>query len=224
RANIIRALCSLVHNPQIEQGDNIVIYFSGHGSTGGRPGDHLFPIEALCPIDRNTIDSSGSRVPDISDREINAILTEISRAKGHHITCILDCCHSGGITRGAGVPGTVRAISPLSSVAFMAMFRIANKTLDSLPRAHSLWTPGWHADMKSHVILAACKAHEFAKEDVKDSRYHSVFTYALVKALKSGYWKAGTTYVDLVGAVPHYLHQTPIVAGENKHEWLWYQT
>ncbi|KAK0430362.1 peptidase C14, caspase domain-containing protein, partial [Armillaria borealis] len=108
RTNIANTLLSLVDNPQIDVGDNIIIYFSGHGS-GYSLNDYRLgdaedtqslggvdeSIEAICPIDRDTIDSSGLRVPDISDREINSIFQQISHSNGHRITFFLDACHSG---------------------------------------------------------------------------------------------------------------------------------
>ncbi|PBK62794.1 hypothetical protein ARMSODRAFT_863836, partial [Armillaria solidipes] len=97
RTHIMDALLSIVHNPEILYGDNIVIYYSGHGSCYPfeEKGNDIEYIEALCPIDRDTISDDGQPVPDISDWEFNAILTLISQAKGHRITVILDCCHSG---------------------------------------------------------------------------------------------------------------------------------
>ncbi|KAK0462290.1 uncharacterized protein EV420DRAFT_1222058, partial [Desarmillaria tabescens] len=106
RAHIINMLLSFIKNPYIEKGDNIIIYYAGHGSSYecSEYQDVDNPeyeeeisfastgyIEALCPIDRDTCDADGNPVPDISDRELNTILTLISRAKGHHITVILDC-------------------------------------------------------------------------------------------------------------------------------------
>ncbi|PBK82956.1 hypothetical protein ARMGADRAFT_868749, partial [Armillaria gallica] len=92
RANIIETLTSLIYNTSIKHGDNIIIYFSGHGSSYSCEdycGHGVGNIEALCPIDRT--DENSSPVPDISDREINIILRQISHAKGHRITFILDC-------------------------------------------------------------------------------------------------------------------------------------
>ncbi|KAK0443305.1 hypothetical protein EV421DRAFT_1680687, partial [Armillaria borealis] len=92
RVNIIQTLVGLMNNAEIQKGDNIIIYFSGHGSgysTAGYCANAMDSIEALCPIDRT--ESNGSHIPDISDREINMIFQNISRAKGHHITFILDC-------------------------------------------------------------------------------------------------------------------------------------
>ncbi|PBL01547.1 hypothetical protein ARMGADRAFT_907113, partial [Armillaria gallica] len=101
RANIVNTLYSLIHNDEIQLGDNIIIYYAGHGSSyqcskhsfmGRDCSRDLCPVEALCPIDRDTLDSHGHWVPDISDRELNALFTEISRVKGHKITFVADCC------------------------------------------------------------------------------------------------------------------------------------
>ncbi|KAK0207482.1 hypothetical protein IW262DRAFT_1282051, partial [Armillaria fumosa] len=103
RAHITTTLLSLVDNPDIEKGDNIIIYYAGHGSSYQynheiSPGSTGY-IEALCPIDRDTFDENGDTIPDISDREFNTILMLISQVKGHHITVILDCCHSASVSR-----------------------------------------------------------------------------------------------------------------------------
>ncbi|PBK64979.1 hypothetical protein ARMSODRAFT_838083, partial [Armillaria solidipes] len=96
RVHIIDTLLSLIKNPEIARGDNIVIYYSGHGScypfTEDNEDDETEHIETLCPIDRDTVGANGEPVPDISDREFNTILSLISRAKGNTIMVILDCC------------------------------------------------------------------------------------------------------------------------------------
>ncbi|KAK0217289.1 caspase domain-containing protein, partial [Armillaria fumosa] len=98
RENIINTLLGLSTHPDIKQGDNILIYFSGHGSSYNvsdfdKSGDisAIGTIEALCPVDRTASGTDSSCIPDISDREINIILTQISHTKGNHITLILDC-------------------------------------------------------------------------------------------------------------------------------------
>ncbi|KAK0497516.1 hypothetical protein EDD18DRAFT_1072869, partial [Armillaria luteobubalina] len=95
RANIVDALLDLSTNPQIRHGDNIVIYFS-----------RTWHILSMQPCALWTVTSSQTPgdavkpvIPDISDREVSTILTEICRTKGHHITVILDCCFSSGTTR-----------------------------------------------------------------------------------------------------------------------------
>ncbi|KAK0227216.1 hypothetical protein EDD85DRAFT_974671, partial [Armillaria nabsnona] len=100
RVNIVQTLIDLMNNAEIRNGDNIIIYFSGHGSgysTAGYCSNTNDSIEALCRIDHT--EGNGSHIPDgpgefcvyISDREINTILQNISQAKGHHITFLLDC-------------------------------------------------------------------------------------------------------------------------------------
>ncbi|KAK0437403.1 hypothetical protein EV421DRAFT_1907433 [Armillaria borealis] len=93
RTHITDMLFSLIDNPEIEERDNIIIYFSGHGSAYSCSSYHDVEkpdleteisfsgtgyIEALCPIDRDNCDTNGKPVPDISDREFNTILTLIS--------------------------------------------------------------------------------------------------------------------------------------------------
>ncbi|PBK82758.1 hypothetical protein ARMGADRAFT_891942, partial [Armillaria gallica] len=98
---------NLSTNPKIQCNDNIIIYFTGHGSSykcsdyyiEGGPSVEGY-IEALCPMDRTSSSGTDDSIPDISDREINTILTEISRTKGPHITFVPNCCYSVGNTRG----------------------------------------------------------------------------------------------------------------------------
>ncbi|KAK0476310.1 caspase domain-containing protein, partial [Armillaria novae-zelandiae] len=94
RDNIIKALLSFHKEDRINPGGIVIIYFAGYGTSYPDPMhwsdgfDHA--IEAICPFDRGS-SCNGILVPDISDREINSILSLISCVKGHRITVILDC-------------------------------------------------------------------------------------------------------------------------------------
>ncbi|PBK68195.1 hypothetical protein ARMSODRAFT_839889, partial [Armillaria solidipes] len=106
RKNIVQILLNLRANPLIKPGDNIIVYFSGHGSSYSceeyfprETCGHIGAIEAICPVDRNERDKDGRIISDISDRELNAILTLVRR-KGANITVIADCCHAASLTRG----------------------------------------------------------------------------------------------------------------------------
>ncbi|KAK0460449.1 caspase domain-containing protein [Desarmillaria tabescens] len=238
RANIIDAFLSLIHNPQIEVGDNIIIYFSGHGSgyslkeyylrdadsddVEENPGTVDESIEAICPIDRDTMDSRGLRVPDISDREINAIFRQISCSKGYRITFILDCCHSGTHTRHFPEPGT-RTIPPLPRSSLRRMLHMVDENLDRYPSYESVLGANWRPDMSSHVILAACKEYQTAKEVESETVYNGVFTRALIDTLRSGNLSKESTYVDLIFSLPWSRGQTPVVAGNHKWDRLWYK-
>ncbi|KAK0477460.1 hypothetical protein IW261DRAFT_1634792 [Armillaria novae-zelandiae] len=249
RENITKTLCSLISNPNIKKGDNIIIYFAGHGSSylcsqcprvvkrtksivsdvhgtrtqGQGHVDVFCPIEAICPIDRSRDDvDEPPIITDISDRELNTYLHEISRAKGNKITAIFDCCHSYGVTRGDRP--RMRRVPPQNGKRDL-MLRVGMHNLKRISNRTSIMDKRWRPDMSSHVILAACKEFELAKEvKVVGRSYHGFFTHSLVKALRSGSWTKELTYDDLVRKLPREPKQTPAVAGDLKSERLWYQT
>ncbi|PBK84351.1 hypothetical protein ARMGADRAFT_859809, partial [Armillaria gallica] len=97
RANIVNAILGLSTNPGIQHGDNIIIYFAGHGTS--YECKQYFDKDGAAAM-LGTIEAFDPHVPDISDQEINTILAEIAKKKGNHITFILDCCYSASITRG----------------------------------------------------------------------------------------------------------------------------
>ncbi|PBK84030.1 hypothetical protein ARMGADRAFT_1088728 [Armillaria gallica] len=113
-------------------------------------------------MDRDCPDEDGNPVSDISDREFNSTPTQISRSKGHRITDILDCSHAGGSTRYFPVEGVRSA--PTLIHALMCMLRSADEGIKYFPVIASMLSKNWVPDMSSHVILAACKGYQFAKE------------------------------------------------------------
>ncbi|KAK0217293.1 hypothetical protein IW262DRAFT_1397131 [Armillaria fumosa] len=106
------------------------------------------------------------------------------------------------------------------------MLEAAHTKLGKLSKYQSVSKKDWQPDMSSHVVLAACQAHQAAQEmEGADNCWNGVFTQALMETLKSDDLKEGTTYLDLVYAskMPPKAKQTPIVAG-NMYERLWYQS
>ncbi|KAK0467155.1 caspase domain-containing protein [Desarmillaria tabescens] len=246
RANIVDTLLSLSTNSQIRDGDNVLIYFSGHG-THYLCGDYYteFPastgtIEALCPMDRDPLAADvDKRIPDISDRELCTILSEICRTKGHHITVILDCCHSGGMTRilGSSASAVARQVKVLHvSRAIAEMFAAGDKTLgklkcdDGSPRYESIAKGNWRAEEGTHVTLAACQAYELATEELgKTSAYHGIFTEVLLQKFTEISSVADgklPTYKDIEKTFPSSkfepVRQYPKAIGKNRDKRLWY--
>ncbi|KAK0474333.1 peptidase C14, caspase domain-containing protein, partial [Armillaria luteobubalina] len=227
-ANIIRTLVDLSTNPKIQRGDRIIIFFSGHGSS--YRGDSYFKddigrngnVEVLCPMDRTSQDVPyHSIIPDISDREINVILKRICHAKGHKITVILDCCHSGGATR---LPDTgIRLALPVEGF-LRHILEAAEKQRKNGADHTSVLSSNWKPDMSSHVVLAACKEYQLAKEVTgKDGTSDGFFTNALLQTLRYGPLIPSSTYVELLRALPSSDSQTPVVAGQYKTEQIWFQ-
>ncbi|PBK84634.1 hypothetical protein ARMGADRAFT_1018320 [Armillaria gallica] len=239
RANIIDKLHSLRDNPEIQTGDNIIIYFSGHGSTYRCSDffpmvvdgvDHLGTIDAFCPADGGQY-VNNCRIPNISDRELNTIISLIRDAKGNNITFIADCCHSGGVTRKIPSPGTPRVIPAPHGMEGVSqlkdMLQAGEESLKKrAPGAPSLLAREWKADMTSHVLLAACEDHQFAMEVSRpDGRVNGAFTVALVHALQSGL-NVGTNYAEFGRIIARTTQpiQTPTVVGHRKKNLLWYRS
>ncbi len=234
RTNIVNVLYNLIDNVEIQRGDNIVIYYAGHGSsyncsrqcapnsTCRKAG--VCPIEAMCPVDRDTKDpDSGHWIPDISDRELNALFTQISCAKGHKITFLADCCYGGSISRDPSPLTGTRIMAPTSHSNLNDMLRAAHTRLHHLPRYRSVLSQDWQADMSSHVTVAACQDYQTARESGGGGdRCGGEFTRSLVDALTSGKCNHGTTYQDLVNLLNHLPTQTPSVYGDHMNEPLWY--
>ncbi|PPQ96528.1 hypothetical protein CVT26_010456 [Gymnopilus dilepis] len=168
RTQIVNAFYDLRDSTRIQKGDNVLVHFSGHGSsydpreyftsTPSRAGS----IEALCPIDR------GPSVPDISDRELNIIFSEIGAEKGHNITFILDCCHSAGAVRSLISADTVRFMPPLRTgfpaLDLQEMLEAADRNPRRRTTSPLATTENWEADITSFVTLAACHDYQLAEE------------------------------------------------------------
>ncbi len=142
-------------------------------------------------MDRDTIDSNGIPIPDISDWELDTILSILSRTKGHRITVILDCCHAGSITR-AWSSGA-RTAPPPERASLKDMLLAAEDTLRDLPASgnRSIFAEDWSPDMGCHVIVAACgekeaaKANRIKKEKGTEVR-RGVSTGLLIETLRVG--------------------------------------
>ncbi len=232
RTNIINVLHSLIDNPEIEQNDNIIVYYAGHGASyycsehfstaESRCQTGACPIEALCPIDRDTMDSDEHWIPDISDRELNVLLTQISLAKGHHITFITDCCHASSFDR-QDRDSAIRTTRPTFHSDVNDMLRAADRYLKHLPHYRSVLSKDWRRDTSSRVILAACQDYQYAKETAgKEGVYSGILTKTLVDVLSDA-WRKRLTYVDLANRLNQSYSQTPVVAGDHIYERIWYQ-
>ncbi len=229
RARIVSVLTGLITEDKIKHGDNIIIYYAGHGASYYNEEEGLGFVEALCPIDRDVLGANGSPVSDISDREINGILTEIRHAKGYRTTVILDCCHSGGASRELPEPGS-RTVPATRCATLQDMLLTGDNNLKGynayFPK--SILAKDWCPDMDSHVLMAACKEYQLAKEKIVKQEdgtvgYVGIFTDSLLRVLRSGYWRKETTYADLVFGLGRSSRQTPIVAGKHKDARIWYQ-
>jgi len=251
RETMVNTLYDLRDDPRIRHGDNILIHFSGHGSSY-RAADFFTSdvarassIEAICPVDRS------DKIPDISERELCSILSEIHTAKGPNITLIFDCCHSGGALRAldvvtANLDGAVRYVAPVGGKkGILMMFKAAEEHPRRRPSSGTLTSEDWVVDVSPFVQqLAACQDFQLARESnftgdhggnsntsvrqnwgrhkEQPSSLHGCFTWALMKLLKSEEGK-NATYESVITQIGRLgPMQVPVGFGSRRTARLWF--
>jgi hypothetical protein len=219
--NIVAAFNKVTDEAEV--GDQVYIHYSGHG---GRTKTAYPEIkgpsgidEALVPVDIGT--SVGRYLRDIEVMHLLKSLVD----KGLIVTVVLDCCHSGGATRGIG-GASVRGIGTIDSAV-----RQSKSLVASVDELRSTWLglsggmtrniktgSGWLLEPKGYVLLAACRASEFAHEFPFDgNESHGVLTYWLLDSLKQ--IGPGLTYKQIHDRILAKIHsqfedQTPQLEGE----------
>ncbi|MFL5588391.1 MAG: caspase domain-containing protein [Ktedonobacteraceae bacterium] len=212
--NIVAAFQKLVEMAQ--PGDFIYIYYAGHGGRARSLTPEVKQIdECLVPVD---IGTPGARY--LRDVELAYLLREMGDRK-LTVTIILDCCFSGGATRGQGGV-TIRGLhtidmTPRPTESLVAAREVLVDAWRSLSGGTTRGFP-WIPDSGGYVLLAACRTTECAYEyPFGGHEGHGVFTYWLMDALK----RAGPdyTYKMLLERVLAKVHaqferQTPLILGE----------
>ncbi|WP_239067650.1 caspase family protein [Actinomadura bangladeshensis] len=166
-------------------GDTALLWFSGHGSQQPVAPEywHLEPTGMSQSLVCH--DSRQSGVPDLTDKELSALLDRIA-GRGAHVAVMLDCCHSGGGTRdpGDGVRGIPAAATAPDSSAYLPELRsVAERALTASTRPE-------------HVALSACQSHERAVELMTGGERRGIFTTSLLEAMRC--LGEGATYRDLL--------------------------
>ncbi|MBE7384985.1 MAG: caspase family protein [Leptolyngbya sp. SIO1E4] len=170
---------------QAQSGDVALFYYSGHGSQAPSPPE-FWQIEP----DRfnETLVCWDSRLEgqwDLADKELASLIAEVDK-RTPHILVILDCCHSGAGTRSAlpsmatrQVPADIRQ-RPLETFVSLPQGgspAIASRSAQQ-PVAQNLFPKG------RHVLLAACREHEEARELLGGDNYRGAFSYFLLETLQ----------------------------------------
>ena len=187
------------HLGHAKAGDQVLFAFNGHGSQEEAPPElwHLEPDrlnETLVCWDSRLSTSS-----DLADKELATLIAEVAE-NGPKITVILDCCHAGSGSR----PINTRYIEPDRRP------RPIESYLWAETHTRNMAMPLVIVPQGRHVLLAACRDWETAKEDLAKKR--GAFSYYLLETLsQSG---DGLTYREVfkrtqalvTAKVPH---QTP---------------
>ena len=228
RAGILREMDALVARVQPE--DLVVIQFSGHGSRryAIRPDEPTGLDSTLMPHDTGR-DPHPSL--DIIDDELSVWLAQLT-AVTPFVTLLIDCCHSGTITRDAEFGGIPRGLeadprsagelgwptegSPLYNASYAGVS-------ESAPRA--VGPSGWLAQNSTYVLLAGCRDQEESNEFYVNSGEHrqryGAMTYFLSQELVHA--QPGTSYRDVFERVRRavtlkYSKQHPQIEGPQDRE------
>ncbi|MCB0633246.1 MAG: caspase family protein, partial [Lewinella sp.] len=195
RNNIIQAF-SHFKQADADREDICLLYYSGHGSFQTAP--QLFwnlksgkQVESLVCMDSRT---SGGR--DLIDKELAYLLWDATHDKtsyeegkpGIHTVLIYDCCHSGDNMRGESVVRNRMEVpnpnrTPITDYKGYRETVSRGNEVESEARFLKALEK-WRSTR--YVHLAAARDTETAKETLLDDRSSGVFTYSLLKTLRSG--------------------------------------
>lgn len=185
------------HLGQATKDDVALFYYCGHGSQEWTPVEW----EWLEPSKMNrtlvSVDARGGGVYDLADKELSALITELS-AKAGQVVVITDACHSAGSTRSTGIPART------GGAARMAMASNPGRTIkDYLPLAVELYSEANIAKngrpTPRHIAIAACQQDEIAWETPFEAPRRGAFSKALEDAITL--LGPTATYADLVDTV-----------------------
>ncbi|WP_036263217.1 caspase family protein [Mesorhizobium sp. WSM2561] len=194
RSNIVEGFRS--HLSKAGVGDTVLFYYSGHGSQEDSPPEfwHIEPDH----LDETLVcyDSREEGHWDLADKELAGLIAEISR-RDPHVLCVLDCCHSGSGTRAALESGAAVRRAP-TDPRHRPIETFLEETLDAKRGPDDQTSGSGWAIVPSgkHVLLAACRADETAKEVVEAGKHQGAFTAALLAALRQT--NGQITYRDLL--------------------------
>ena len=161
RATILSALDSLVNGARA--GDVIVFQFAGHGTqVDDLDGDEEDAFdEAFCPADF----AQGHL---LIDDDVRAVVAGLAPAV--NLTCFIDCCHSGTITRAMRPGARPALVPPGSRPRFIRYsrelndrhraFRAASASTGEASRA----VRSLGGQVMKEVCFSACQPHEVAYE------------------------------------------------------------
>lgn len=201
RTNIIERMTAL--KDQCNKGDIAFIFYAGHGSQvfnkKSKEADQR--DESIVPADYWKED-----VKDIRDKELAAIFNQFLE-KEVRLTVIMDCCHSGSLSRGPQ--------QELPSFRYMSDpdYAVEDSSEPSPPESRV---------GNNFLIMSASQDNELAAEQSDDNNIpHGAFTIALMEALKQQGTDASA--INLFSAIRAILKsngqkQEPIISGSKERQ------
>jgi hypothetical protein len=167
-----------------------VFYYSGHGSrvfdaSGDEP-DRL--DETIVAYDSGR--SPGRPNRDVTDDELNSLLTELG-TKTSHIAVVLDSCHSGTAVRAGATPRVVKDDSRAPEAPTAIRVVGTGRAVEG--------SSGFRSGDPKYVLISGSRSNEYSYERPVQGRTMGALTWFLTRAL----WQAtpDTTYRDIMARV-----------------------
>ncbi len=186
------------HLRQAGPGDVALFYYSGHGSQERAP-------EAFWKFEPDRLNETlvcyDSRMPgkwDLADKELSQLIHEVAttdaagaaKAQPPHIALIIDACHSGSISRDVG-DATARLLRADARERTLADYISIERAVAATAMAGD-WIDSPTA---RHVLMAACRPDQTAKERQVEGATRGLFTHHLITLLRQS--TAPLTYHDI---------------------------
>ncbi len=193
RENVVAALQKLA-GPDVQPGDRVLIYYSGHGDQKTWPNSPV-SHEAIVP-------HNGQDIQYLFDVQLNSLINAITARTGD-ITVILDSCHSDGATRGLGDGEEQGATRRLERTDGGADDEVVAPDLDLGDGSRGVGGAASSAGLlvslqPQYLGVMACQGEERANEGVLgDAPRHGVLTYSLLQLLRDKPDRAGLRWADL---------------------------
>jgi len=168
RNNILRGLDRLAGmgeyegNPLVQEGDFVMISYSGHGSRLKEPPDQRDEVDGydstVVPYNSDRRRPSGKGGPnlDITDDELHERFLKIQERAGH-LLLYFDCCHSGTMSR--DLAGEL-ARSLEDDDRYDGVDRGPQNNSRMLPTGPSGWLPL----SDGYILIAGCADDELSRE------------------------------------------------------------
>ncbi|WP_328945703.1 caspase family protein [Streptomyces sp. NBC_00250] len=171
-------------------GDTALFWFSGHGTQSRAEEEAHLRIEAT-GRNQALVCVDGP----LLDKRLGRLLDGVA-AGGAHVAAVLDCCYSGGATRGDG---------PTARYAPPAADWDLSGSDDAPPAARDVSATGGQGAPR-HVLLAAARLDQYSYEGDYDGRRHGAFTHALLGAVRAA--GPAATYRELLSAADARLRRS----------------
>lgn len=185
----------LKHLTQAKEGDVVVIHYAGHGSREAADPVfwHITPDrmnEVMVPVDSITPDMRMNN--PLADKELKWLIREVAK-NNPHIAVILDCCHSGDGTR---LTGTFKnRFTSARQDTIRSFEEYVFKDDVQLYQAYKQQQP-FEIKSGKHILLAACRNSQTAKELIVSGNKRGIFTYGITEALRNN--SGNLSYRDLM--------------------------